>query len=86
MFTTVCHIIFYIEVGSVKCTFSFMCMNCFLRLVNKKYEINCRIMALRPKREFTTLREQDALLKAFYNELDEGESFLGMSLFLEMGS
>ena len=35
-------------------------------------------MALRPKQKFTTLREQDVLLEAFYNELDEGEkSFLG---------
>ena len=43
-----------------------------------KYEINCRIMASRPKQKFTTLHEQDALLEAFYNELDEGEeSFLG---------
>ena len=30
-------------------------------------------MGSRPKRKFTTLREQDALLEAFYNELDEGE-------------
>ena len=35
-------------------------------------------MASRPKRKFTTSREQDALLEAFYNELDEGkESSLG---------
>ena len=35
-------------------------------------------MASRLKRKFTTLREQDALLEAFYSELDEGEeSFLG---------
>ena len=35
-------------------------------------------MVSRPKRKCTTSREQDALLKAFYNELDEGEqSFLG---------
>ena len=46
--------------------------------MNKKYEINCRIMASRPKRKFTILREQDALLEAFYSKLDEGEeSFLG---------
>ena len=35
-------------------------------------------MASRPKRKFTALREQDALLEAFQNELNEGEeSFLG---------
>ena len=35
-------------------------------------------MALRPKRKLTILRKQDALLEAFYKELDEGEeSFLG---------
>ena len=35
-------------------------------------------MPSRPKRKFTTLREQDAFLEAFYNKLDEGkESFLG---------
>ena len=52
--------------------------NCFLRFVNKKYEINCRIIASRTKRKFTTLREQDASLKALYNEVDEGEeSFRG---------
>ena len=35
-------------------------------------------MASRPKRKFAVLREQDALLEAFYNELNEGEeSFLG---------
>ena len=35
-------------------------------------------MASRPKRKFTTLREQNVFLEAFYNELDEGEeSFLG---------
>ena len=35
-------------------------------------------MASRPNRKFTNLREQDALMEAFYNELDEGEkSFLG---------
>ena len=45
----------------------------FLRFVSKKYDIHCWIMGSRPKRKFTTLREQDALLEAFYNELDEGE-------------
>ena len=46
--------------------------------MNTKYEINCRITASRPKQKFTTLREQDALLEAFYNKLDEDEeSFLG---------
>ena len=40
-------------------------------------------MASRPKRKFTTSREQDALFEAFYNELDEGgESFL-KNLFLD---
>ena len=35
-------------------------------------------MVSRPKRKFTTLREEDALLEAFYNELGKGaESFLG---------
>ena len=35
-------------------------------------------MASRSKRKFAVLREQDALLEAFYNELNEGEeSFLG---------
>ena len=35
-------------------------------------------MASRPNRKFTNLREQDALMEAFYNELDEREkSFLG---------
>ena len=52
--------------------------NCFLPLVNKKSYINYRIIASRPKRKFITLREQDVLLKAFYNKLDEVEkSFLG---------
>ena len=46
--------------------------------MNKKCEISCKIIASRPKRQFTTLREQDALLEAFYNELDEGKKpFLG---------
>ena len=46
--------------------------------MNKKYEINVRIVASRPKQKFSTLCEQDALLEAFYTELDEGkESFLG---------
>ena len=41
-------------------------------------------MASRPKRKFTTLCEQDALLDAFYNELNEGEeSFLGNRLIDE---
>ena len=35
-------------------------------------------MDSRPKRKFTTLRKQDALLETFQKELDEGEeSFLG---------
>ena len=35
-------------------------------------------MVSRPKRKFTTLREEDALLEAFYNKLGKGaESFLG---------
>ena len=35
-------------------------------------------MVSRPKRKFTTLRKQDALLEAFYSELGEGEEyFLG---------
>ena len=35
-------------------------------------------MASRLKRKLTNLREQDTLLEAFYNELDEREeSFLG---------
>ena len=52
--------------------------NCFFHFVNEKYGINCRIMASRPKRKFTALREQDALLEVFQNELNEGEeSFLG---------
>ena len=80
-----CHINFYIEVETVKSTFSFMCMNCFLRFVNKKYEINCRIMASRPKGKFITLREQDALLETFYNELDEiEESFLEIGSLMKM--
>ena len=33
-------------------------------------------MASRPKRKFTTLREQDALLEAFYNVLNEDEESL----------
>ena len=46
--------------------------------MNKKYETNCKITASRLKQKFTTLRKQDALSEAFYNELDEGvESFLG---------
>ena len=46
--------------------------------MNKKYKINFRVMASKPKRKFTTLCEQDALLKAFYNELDQvDKSFLG---------
>ena len=46
--------------------------------VNKKGEINCRVMASRSKQKFTTLHKQDALLEAFYNELHEvEESFLG---------
>ena len=52
--------------------------NCFLSFVNKKYGIKYRIMASRLKRKLTNLREQDTLLEAFYNELDEREeSFLG---------
>ena len=40
-------------------------------------------MAPRPKQKFTTFREQDALLEALYNELNEGEeSFLG-NLFID---
>ena len=42
-------------------------VSCF---VNKKYEINCR----------STLHEQDALLEAFYNGIDEGEE----SFFLKL--
>ena len=35
-------------------------------------------MGSRPKRKFTALCEQDALLEAFYNELDQvEESFIG---------
>ena len=46
--------------------------------MNKKYEINCKITASRLKQKFTTLRKQDALSEAFYNELNEDvESFLG---------
>ena len=46
--------------------------------MNKKHETNCKITASRLKQKFTTLRKQDALSEAFYNELDEGvESFLG---------
>ena len=46
--------------------------------MNKRYETNCKITASRLKQKFTTLRKQDALSEAFYNELDEGvESFLG---------
>ena len=41
-------------------------------------------MASRPKQKFNTLHEQDALLEAFYNELNEGEeSFLGNRFIYE---
>ena len=40
-------------------------------------------MASRPKRIFSTLREQDALLEAFYNKLDEGKEYVLGNLFID---
>ena len=53
--------------------------------MNKKYEINCKIRASRPKRKFTTLREQDALFEAFYKELDESEISFLENRFIDEG-
>ena len=40
-------------------------------------------MASGPKRKFTTFREQDALLEAFYNELDEVEQYFLGNRFID---
>ena len=53
--------------------------------MNKKYEINCRNMDSRPKRKFTPLLEQDALLEAFYEELDESEESFLENRFIDEG-
>ena len=40
-------------------------------------------MASRTKRKSTTLHEQDALLKAFYNEIDESEEYFLLNRFID---
>ena len=42
-------------------------------------------MDSRPKRKFTPLLEQDALLEAFYDELDEGEGSFLENQFIDEG-
>ena len=43
-------------------------------------------MDSRPKRKYTSVREQDALLEAFYQDLDqEDEDFLGNRFIGEDG-